>query len=249
MALAHWVLWLARQGNAPEEYEDAFAADPDGGRFAVADGASESGFAKCWAELLVRGFVEQAELPLEQWAERLPALQRQWESQVAAQALPWYAQAKFQQGAFATFLGLVVGPSADGGMDWHAVAVGDTCLFHCRADKLLKAFPLAESGRFNNYPNLVGSRAAPEHVRDKLSLYCNGRAESGDWLWLMTDALAAYALAREEQKEPLWQELEELVGGAEYETLADERFASWVAHLRHARRLRNDDVTLLAIKC
>ena len=38
-------LSLPKQGHATDEYEDAWAADPAAGRFAVADGASESVFA------------------------------------------------------------------------------------------------------------------------------------------------------------------------------------------------------------
>ena len=53
---------VPKHGNAESEYEDAFFP-PDGSnrelpqfRCAVADGASESAFARPWAQLLVRGF-------------------------------------------------------------------------------------------------------------------------------------------------------------------------------------------------
>ena len=39
------VLRLPKQGNTDAEYEDAWAADAAAGRFAVADGASETSFA------------------------------------------------------------------------------------------------------------------------------------------------------------------------------------------------------------
>ena len=42
-------LSLPKRGHSPEEYEDALAGDPRSGRFAVADGASESSFAGLWA--------------------------------------------------------------------------------------------------------------------------------------------------------------------------------------------------------
>jgi len=44
--LHRWrALGLPKRGHSAEEYEDAFAGDPKVGRFAVADGASESSFA------------------------------------------------------------------------------------------------------------------------------------------------------------------------------------------------------------
>jgi hypothetical protein len=52
----HWSSFsLHKDGNRPDEYEDAFAGNPKVGRFAVADGASESSFAALWAKLLVDG--------------------------------------------------------------------------------------------------------------------------------------------------------------------------------------------------
>ncbi len=59
---AQWrVFALPKRGHRLEEYEDAYAGNPDGGRFAVADGAAESSFANVWAQLLVSGFVRIAE--------------------------------------------------------------------------------------------------------------------------------------------------------------------------------------------
>jgi hypothetical protein len=52
---------LHKDGNRPDEYEDAYAGNPRVGRFAVADGASESSFAALWAKLLVDGFVATRE--------------------------------------------------------------------------------------------------------------------------------------------------------------------------------------------
>lgn len=59
-----------KEGNLPEECEDAICANLnfDGrgkiARFAIADGASESSFAKEWAELLTTGFCEDKEFSL-----------------------------------------------------------------------------------------------------------------------------------------------------------------------------------------
>src|SRR5438309_355857 len=108
--LAWRAFHLPRRGHAPAEYEDAFAADPCSGRFAVADGASESSFAGRWARLLVEGFVGGAQDP---WgADWLVPLRRRWVEEVAPLPLPWYAEAKREQGAFATLLGVALGDAA-----------------------------------------------------------------------------------------------------------------------------------------
>src|SRR5437763_357861 len=94
--------WLPKHGNSLDEYEDAFEGDATRGRFAIADGATESSFAGCWAKLLVEGFVHSPAQPWK-WADWLPPLQQRWLAEVGARPRPWYAETKFEEGAFATF--------------------------------------------------------------------------------------------------------------------------------------------------
>ncbi len=70
--------WVPCGGNRPEDYEDAFAANAEAGRFALADGATESSFAALWAQLLVNDFVQNAAGGLDDWQTHLPTLQNQW---------------------------------------------------------------------------------------------------------------------------------------------------------------------------
>src|SRR5437763_1397095 len=119
-------LRLPKNGHTDEEYEDAWAADPVSGRFAVADGASESSFAALWARLLTESFLA-ARRPrdLTDW---LDAARRRWSAEVMGLELPWYAEIKRDEGAFATFLGLRVRrPTPDRPGRWRVVAVGDSC--------------------------------------------------------------------------------------------------------------------------
>jgi hypothetical protein len=218
-------LFVPRRGSTADEYEDAFAADPAAGRFAVADGASESSFAGPWARLLVEGFVR----PAPGW---LAAARQSWAARVDGRALPWYAEAKRDAGAFATFLGLVLAAGR-----WHALAVGDTCLFQMRRDELVAAFPLGRSADFGNRPRLIGSRppadpAAEAHAEG------GGAWEAGDRFLLMTDALAQWFLRRHEAGGRPWEELS---------GLAETAFADWVDERRRGDGLRNDDVTVVMI--
>jgi hypothetical protein len=229
---------LPRHGHGTDECQDAAAADPERGRYAVADGASESAFAGTWARLLVESFVAAGN-----GAEGMPWLGQAQQRFAAAVRRapgepepPWYLETGLRQGAFATFLGVVL----DGG-GWRALAVGDSCLFQVRQDCLVQAFPVERSDDFGATPWLVGSRPAPVGAGGAPGLCRRGEWQSGDHLLLMTDALAQWFLAEAEAGRRPWQALERLqIGGPA-------AFAGWVNDQRGLRRLRNDDVTLLTV--
>src|SRR5262249_36881311 len=143
-----------KQGNAVQEYEDYCGGDPRNGRFAIADGASESSFARAWARLLVKKFLREPVLEADQWAAWLAPLQEEWGRGLSGLALPWFAKEKAELGAFATFLGLLVQPD----WTWRAVAVGDSCLFHVRGDSLIRQLPDLMAGDFGTTPALVSAR-------------------------------------------------------------------------------------------
>jgi hypothetical protein len=249
---------LPRQGYRLEECQDASAGDPEHGRFAIADGAAESPYSALWAHLLAEEFVQQHER-VPRWASWLPSLQARWSAQVSLQEhgtangltpsrersdadVPWYLEPGLTQGAFATFLGLVIEENS-----WHALAVGDSCLFQMRQGELVRMFPIARAADFSNAPWLVGSRTSPGEVPHK-----NGLQEQGDWqprdrFWMMTDALAQWFLIQVEAGEKPWLALDPLLHAAGDAEAAQQAFAAWIEGLRAARQLRNDDVTLLAI--
>lgn len=234
---------LQKRDNFPEEYEDAFKVDLENGCFAVADGAAESIFAGEWARLLVEQFVLTAGECPASWILWLPAAQQSWADTFADRKLPWYAEAKLQQGSFATFLGLVVDSCEDGVFTWNATAVGDSCLFHTRGAELISAFPLKHAEQFDTGPWLVGSRTPPEMVAEERAVNAQGDANSSDRLWMMTDALAQWFLTEYEDGNQPWTEFEWLVTTPD----SKEQFTEWIKQLRKSKRLRNDDVTLLAV--
>jgi hypothetical protein len=236
--------WLSKRDNAAEEYEDAFAGDVAAGRFAVADGATESAFADSWARLLVEQFVCLPEASgVEQWAAAVPSAQQQWLAGVGGRALPWYAEMKISQGAFATFMGVALGTDRNGRSYWEATSVGDSCLFHTRGAKLLRSFPVSHSQEFGNSPSLIGSRTPPADICQRAT-QARGATAAGDRLWLMTDAMSQWFLQEHEAGRRPWEETEMLL--PVFETVP--RFAQWIEGLRNARRLRNDDVTLLVVR-
>jgi hypothetical protein len=228
---------LAKDGHSPEEYEDAFAAAEC--RFAVADGASEASFAGDWARLLAEGFVAAEGKPW-QGLDWLRPLRQRWAAAVDGRALPWYAETKREAGAYATLLGLALQPSAGKNPGtWQALAVGDSCLFHTRGGRVLAAFPLERSTAFGSQPPLLGSRPGAQEPQSEQA---RGRYRRGDRFLLMTDALAQWFLAEDEQGACPAEEVGGLLAAADPEAA----FADWVGG-RRGKGLRNDDVTLLVV--
>lgn len=246
MRLASKAFWLEKQGNTPEEYEDAFAIEPSLGLFTLADGASDSAFAREWARILTQAFIAapREALPysdssLAVWLERC---QETWHSAVPWARLPWHGEAKAKRGAFATFLGLMVEESSltpRKPRQWRAVAIGDTCLFHVRAGKILQAFPLGAPESFTNTPSLVCS-----NPRNNLSLETSvqvtyGECRARDRFFLATDALAHWILSRLASAEQPWDRFGLRRSNREW--------GKWVISLRSNRSIKNDDTTLISV--
>jgi len=236
--------WLQKAGNSPEEYEDAFAYEVSVGRFAIADGATESSFAKSWAQKLVEKFVSDSPLVSPLSACRLKSWlsqpQRQWYEAIDWDRLPWYAEEKSRAGAFSSLLGLEFAEGHDVKKYWHALAVGDSCLFHVRGDVLLRAFPIARSKEFGSTPFLLSSNPkSNRRVWDEVQ-YIEGSYESEDTFFLATDALAHWCLAQCEVGETPWNKLLDIHEADEFE--------AFVVQLRSDGEMRNDDSTLLIIQ-
>ena len=236
--------WLAKAGNTPDEYEDAFWSDwtdrdTVAFRVAVADGATEASFSRQWAKRLVRSYcnVTTAHQDL---CQILPQIQKGWCRSVSARPLPWYAEAKLQLGAYSSLVGLTIWEKelASGAARWEAIAVGDSCLFQVRDNQLLIAWPLSRPDQFNNRPLLISTK--PEnntHLAEQIARL-PGDWESGDSFCLMTDALACWFLQKLDQ------------GCKPGEVIPDfgsQTFSDWIADLRASKQMRNDDVTLVKV--
>jgi len=231
-----------KSGNSVEEYEDAWAhrhtRTPAGIRVAVADGATESSFAKLWAVLLAESYV-RSELAGAEFFARLGAARRLWRRRLAGRPLPWFASEKAEQGAFAAFVGVQIDAHKN---RWTALAVGDSCLMQVddvgKAMRVVKAFPLQKSSQFTMSPYLIGSRSDGEPPNERIQI-STGSLRDGDMLLLATDAVAAWLLKQQEDGRPLWRWL--------YRKLSTpENFAAMVAYGRK-NGLRNDDFTLVRL--
>lgn len=226
--------WAPKSGNTASEYEDAYAVKPEALRFAVADGASETSFARQWAELLVEGFVQAAPSAAE-LHDFVTPLQAVWAEGQKDKATAWYAERKAREGAFSSLLGVTID-----GERWRALAVGDTCLFVVRSGKILRAFPLERAEQFSNRPSLLSSvsRANAGVWNDIATV--EGELLANDRLLLMTDALAQWFLVEAEMGRKPWAALAKVT--------TPEQFQAYIDCLRAGGALRNDDVTLVNVQ-
>jgi hypothetical protein len=224
---------LPKHGNTLDELEDALAWNEQRNRFAIADGASESICAGEWAKLLCKEFVADESKPAElgTWIKKA---QRRWREQVVDQPSHWHVQEKLRDGAFSTFLGVQIEDSGEI-VRWRAVAVGDSCLFLIRGNRLQESFPVASADAFGNRPILIGSQQ-----RDRLrASTATSTMASDDLILLMTDALAEWFLAQHHAGLAPWLELQ---------SLSNDSFPNWVNLRRRDLSLKNDDVTLVMIE-
>jgi hypothetical protein len=247
--------WAAKDSCAEEEYEDAFASWPRGGRqldgvigdrfsFAVADGATASSHSRLWARQLVLGFVT-GKLSEDHLSEGLSVLRERWRKKVPEGTQPWWAEQSLERGAFAALVGLRLketghNPSTFG---WTALAVGDSCLVHMHERNVKVTFPIDRADQFGTTPVLLATdaRAVESALAERKSI--KGVGVPGDRFYLMTDALAEWFLKDFQRGGEPWAVLQDfdLAIGAP-------PFREWLTDTRRQRLIRNDDVTLLRIE-
>ena len=240
-----------KAGNRPDECEDDCRVIYPGdsgrpARIVICDGASESAFARPWAQALARAFAESPpHLPdldnasLAQWLERP---QQEWRRGVPWERLPWHGEAKARAGAMAALLAMTIGqrPTRPGVYPWRAIAVGDCCLFLVRDDNLAQSFPMDNAAQFNNNPPLVCSNPANNAGLWPQVRQLNGECRRGDLIILASDALAGWLLQDYESGGRPWQTLLSLKSAAQWR--------KWLQSRREQRAMRNDDTTLITIQ-
>jgi len=123
---------------------------------------------------------------------------------------------------------------------YQAVAVGDTCLFLIRDNRLLVSFPLDQAAQFGNTPELISSQPNGNPQLPQRLLQCSGICQEGDLFVLATDALAKWFLSQTEAQGVPWELLNQLANQAE--------FSRFIGDLREQRLIRNDDTTLIVIQ-
>jgi len=230
---------LPKQGHRLAECEDAFACNPTTMRFAVADGATESFDAASWARRLATKWVDASDLLSEEdfWTWLKSEGQSHNDSWDRLD-LPWYSMEKRRAGSFAAFVGVEI----QRGKSWQALALGDSCLLHCRSSDVLMMFPVSGSTDFGSAPVLAPScTELNTHARSAITLQ-SGDLVEGDRLLLLSDAIAAWCIRLSEQQDhKKMSDFEDLLG--------DETAISDFLELERSEgRLKDDDVAIVCIE-
>jgi hypothetical protein len=241
------VFSLPKAGNSVAEYEDAYwprqAGELSGVlRLAVADGATETSFSGLWARLLATAY-GRGHLTEATWNADVARIRRVWQRAVGQKPLPWYAEEKLRLGAFSSLTGLTLFPPVepDGNIgEFEAFSIGDSCLFQVRAGKLIWSFPFTTAEEFNSRPLLISSlNCGIEH--DVAAQRITGEWKPSDTFFLMTDALACWALGLAEAGDDPFVLLQSVETQEAFSTLiADQRACT---DSQGIPLLKNDDVT------
>lgn len=246
--------WTPKADSSIAEYEDASFLLTSGTHkaprmdFAIADGASEGMLSSQWARILVRALcrLDGSYTDIDVLLTRAYHAWQQWKQHYVHmrerqnRPIQWYEEPGLERGAFATLLGLSL-TFKDKTGEWHAAALGDSCLFQIRSNQLIHTFPVTTSTHMNNRPYLISSNPTHNAAVHQHMKTMQGECRSGDRFLLMTDALADWCFHQHEAGRAPWSlwEFEN--------TLPQSSFERQMALLRATHNLRNDDVTLIAI--
>lgn len=192
-----------------ERSEDAWAVDVDGGRLAVADGASSAWRAGDWAAALVDAWI--AEPPgrpraggrVAGFLRWVDAAREGFDAPTDGAERAWFAEAAAARGAHAALLGVSVTGLSGSRPRMVAVAVGDVCLMVVRSGRLDVALPLDDPDAFGTRPTLVSSLPGGGPAEDAVVVH-ERALRVGDVLLVMSDALAAAVLRVARDAPDVW---------------------------------------------
>jgi hypothetical protein len=245
MFFEHRAFWLPKDVQEPNAYEDAFDADGNRGVAAICDGVSSSLFSGRWALILAKAVVAQppdvrSPQALEAWLKRN---REAWLSTFDESTLAWHQKPKLLDGAATTLLWVEL--SRTGAADGVArpfrlrcFAIGDCCLFHVRGNAVLETFPLQQSDKFDNNPQIIRSVAKRSDAMafQALETQCN----PGDLLMLCSDAVGAWTMRQVEAGVDVdWDY---------YWEMPPEVWQQWIIDLRQQNQIRIDDSTALLLR-
>jgi hypothetical protein len=237
---------IAKIGNSDYENEDSilvphFHTNPSDSliRFAISDGATESSFSKEWSNILAGGYLEMSFEPPE-LTNTINTLADSWLSKTSVFDLPWFAQEKWQNGAFATFLGITLSLTHQ---NYESVAIGDCTLFHLRQNTLIHTFPISSSDLFNNTPSLISTNPKYRTDLENTVKYDKGQLLDGDALLLASDALAMWIFNKVTRGEAPWPALDILLKSEN----SKHDFLNWSVDKITNKEMKNDDISLVLI--
>jgi hypothetical protein len=214
--------------------EDRWSASADDRIFALSDGASVSFDSGPWAQLLADRFVQNPDITCD-WVQSAALEVR---TRYNRDAMPWMQQAAYDQGSFATLLGLELTQDASAA---RVFAVGDSLLAFVDGVELVRTIPLIHPDDFDRSPSLISTNPAENIYLDadalaNASTQIHLASHEHPFLLLMSDALGRWLLEGPQDRASTL-----LTIGSENE------FVDFVKCEREAGRLKRDDTTMIVI--
>jgi hypothetical protein len=242
-----------KQDEDMQSCQDAADGNAQAGRYAIADGATQSFFPREWAKLLVHHFCHNDadgkpfSFLNKNWKDWLDPIQREWyktiEREVKEQP-KYYNTNRFtlREPAISTFIGLELSGGEQEETRWQAMIIGDSCLFHL-SDSKLTSYPLNHPNQFTARTPYFASYASRN--KDFEPKFVDGNAGKSDTIFMATDALAKWILLQYQAGctswQACWQRLSQITSNEEFQDFVQEKRQSG------SNRLENDDTTLLLI--
>lgn len=228
-----------------DECQDAVAIGRGRRRFAVADGMTDSAMSGEWAQLLVHRFVESGHWDRDSLRHLSSEVSNTWRDLVPPlEELPWWLATKIADvGAHATIAVLDLDPAVRGrrGKAYRMVAIGDSCIFHLRRDRLISAHPYSHPDQFLHRPLGLGTVTGDDNARGVAGAQIRVATwRRKDRFLIMSDALALYFLRAMGSTSACAREALPFAR-------TQQSFEAWVAGARASKLLRDDDTTLLEI--
>jgi hypothetical protein len=216
--------------------EDAFCRSFRG-IHALSDGASISFDSVTWSRMLVRRYVRDPHFGADWLAHVAADFARLYERD----SLPWMKQAAFDQGSFASLLGVRM---EGNGERIRLLAIGDSLAVLCDGDAIKATFPYVRAEEFERSPQLLSTNPAEnaflgETRFGEITAEWSFTGLARPALLCMTDALGHWLLSWRDAKRSPIAILRGIGGQAD--------FTRFVHAERAAGRMRRDDTTLMAI--
>ena len=227
---------IPKDSKYESENEDAYSYSSSRGIAVVSDGASESFDARTWARLLVKRYIRNQRID-PNWINSACSF---YSKGGKYDELSWSKKAAYLRGSFATLLCALESPDKT---NVSILAIGDSLAVLIEDEKFIDSFPLKRSMDFSQRPTLIST------IESHNSYLTNGESleqyrvewqvNSTTRILLMTDAIGAWCLRKEEEGEPQWDMLSRIRHLSELRSI--------VTRECNSKTMRIDDTTLMVL--
>lgn len=237
-----WIVEIVFSGSLEkregEQNEDRYKIDDRELLFALSDGASVSYDPAAWAELLCSKFLEDPILDAAWVADAA----KSYTLAVDRDSLPWMKQAAFDQGSFASLLGVHLNLEAQ---EIEITAIGDSNAIIMKDGDVVETFPISDVEDFSRSPDLLCTVAneneyLTEDVVSTSKKNYNLKTVIGEdkvAILMATDALSCWVMSSDTETR-----LDAL-----FAITSQEQFAEVIGKARNDGDLKVDDTTMIAI--